>query len=352
MPKRHLTAIAIFLAAFSGSSATATDGVIELNHTCATASGCLPGDAPGYPITIDGATGRSFRLTSDLRVPDATDGILLATSRATIDLNGFAIARDCYLSNTQAGSIPVLCLLAEAGSGVNVLDFQNNLGNAVIDGSVAFMGGAGIRLGHQSRVDAVRVHGVGGTGIASGIDSAVSNCIVDQTGDYGIRASGLIADNVVKQTGNDGISTVGSSTVRANRVQSSATWGIATSASSSITDNSVSYSGSFGIRAGSDSVVSRNAVSYNGSDGILAVGGASVSDNSVNENGGQGIKCTGGCRVDGNSVANNANWQLFFENFGDPSSYRNNNIVSGTGTTVTGGFDAGGNACDGNATCP
>ncbi len=33
------------------SSAYAVDGVLEINHACATAGGCFSGDTAGYPAT-------------------------------------------------------------------------------------------------------------------------------------------------------------------------------------------------------------------------------------------------------------------------------------------------------------
>ncbi len=50
----------------------AVDGVLEINQTCAVHTGCLSGDTPGFPVTISGAPGISFRLTSSLAVNDVS----------------------------------------------------------------------------------------------------------------------------------------------------------------------------------------------------------------------------------------------------------------------------------------
>jgi hypothetical protein len=54
--------------------------------------GCFSGDAAGLPVTINGAAGRSYRLTGDLTVPDEnTNGIVVSANDIGIDLNNFAI---------------------------------------------------------------------------------------------------------------------------------------------------------------------------------------------------------------------------------------------------------------------
>lgn len=37
-------------------AATAGEGVVEINAVCA-AAGCFQGDAPGFPVTLDGSAG-------------------------------------------------------------------------------------------------------------------------------------------------------------------------------------------------------------------------------------------------------------------------------------------------------
>ena len=61
----QITAQLIFCCLLS-SAAFAVDGVLEINRACATNSGCFSGDSPGYPVTINGIAGRSYKLTSDI----------------------------------------------------------------------------------------------------------------------------------------------------------------------------------------------------------------------------------------------------------------------------------------------
>ena len=74
----------------SAGIANASDGVLEINQTCAVQTGCFPGDTAGFPVTITEADRRSYRLTSDLVVPlPSNTGIYLHISSATLDLGGF-----------------------------------------------------------------------------------------------------------------------------------------------------------------------------------------------------------------------------------------------------------------------
>jgi hypothetical protein len=87
----------LFLLALA-TPALATDGVLEINQTCAVQTGCFPGDTAGFPVTIS-ALG-SYRLTSSLVVGNGSV-IDVDTSRVSIDLNGFSIrcepAANCFL---------------------------------------------------------------------------------------------------------------------------------------------------------------------------------------------------------------------------------------------------------------
>jgi hypothetical protein len=69
-----MRSLAFLLAAAVASRALASDGVLEINHSCATAAGgCFPGDTAGYPVQI--TQPGSYRLTSNLAVPASTNGI-------------------------------------------------------------------------------------------------------------------------------------------------------------------------------------------------------------------------------------------------------------------------------------
>ncbi|MBY0400189.1 hypothetical protein K2X89_07835, partial [Myxococcota bacterium] len=113
--------------------ALATDGVLEVNQTCAVQTGCFAGDTAGFPVTISGSAGRSYRLTSDLVVPnEVTDGIQVSTDNVTIDLGGFEMRGPVVC--TAVGCTPAV----EFG-GVGV-DAATASGTAVRNGSIRGMG--------------------------------------------------------------------------------------------------------------------------------------------------------------------------------------------------------------------
>ena len=58
-----LLPIALLAAAYAAS---ASEGALEINQTCALQTGCFAGDGAGFPVTIDGSAGSSYLLTGDL----------------------------------------------------------------------------------------------------------------------------------------------------------------------------------------------------------------------------------------------------------------------------------------------
>lgn len=60
-----------------------------LDHNKALAGGAVPGDAPGYPITI--SQPGHYKLMGNLVVPAGATGIEIKATGVTLDLNGFRI---------------------------------------------------------------------------------------------------------------------------------------------------------------------------------------------------------------------------------------------------------------------
>lgn len=88
-----------------------------ITHERALAGSITPGDSAGYPITI-GQPG-SYKLMSNLYVPDGLSGIQISADDVTLDLNGFKIigAGTCV---RDAGSYLVDCTNATYSSGIEV----------------------------------------------------------------------------------------------------------------------------------------------------------------------------------------------------------------------------------------
>ena len=279
--------IAVYLLALA-APALASDGVLEINQTCAVDTGCFPGDEPGFPVTITGVGGGSYRLTSDLALSNpATDGISIATSNVTLDLGGFMI-------RCRTFSFPVFSLCGASsggtGDGVRVTDPVAITAVEVRGGSIVGMGGAGVVLGSEAVVRDLRVLDNGDSGVA-------------------VRANSIVSDNIVRRNGLDGVA------------------------------------------LGTDSLVSGNTVSDNGSRGVFGQDGMVVSGNSISRNGQAGIAgLFAFFNIQGNMVRGNQGFGISGLALG--AAYRDNVISGNAGGTVSGGIDSGGNVCDFSTTCP
>lgn len=227
----------LLLAALFVTPAHASDGVLEINQACA-ATGCFAGDTPGFPVNITAAG--SYRLTSNLVVPDASTSAIIATfGDVSIDLGGFTIK-----GPAQCSGIPATC--TQTGSGVGV----SGAGHThIFNGTVRGMGSIGIAPGADGRVWDVTVSGNGEEGLylsrgdsvrnstilsngADGIKAntgggfaEVAGCTVRGNGGHGVVASnGLIVDSMFHANGGAGIS--GSAAYKGNIVSSNATLGV------------------------------------------------------------------------------------------------------------------------------
>ncbi len=297
-------AVSLLFVLLAGT-ASAGDGVLEINQSCAVNTGCFSGDTAGFPITIS-ATG-SYRLTGSLTVPDEnTNAIVISASSVEIDLNGFAI-----VGPTSCTGFPVTCTPSTGtGTGIGIASISV-IGVAVENGSIRGMGLRGVDLGDYSIVEDLRVSSTRATGIDVGVSSIVRN-------------------NVVR-IGNVGISTGAGAVVLGNAVSGGSTTGIFTSSGSTISGNSAYENQGDGISTSSGSTVVGNLSHSNGGDGIQTTQSSSVQRNMIRENGGFGLK----------NIVNLA-----------PTAYRNNTITSNISGTVTDSVNLGGNNCDNTATCP
>jgi hypothetical protein len=174
---------AVLVAALGATHAAhAVDGVVEINQSCATNGGCFSGDATGFPITIDGTAGTSYRLTSDIVVPDKdTTAISVERSSISIDLNGFEIVRAACAAS-QVNCVAV----SGTGSGILVNPLVTRRGCSVSNGTVTGMGQFGILLGEQGQIRNVRSRWNGLTGLGADAGS-----ILEGNSAYGNGGTGI-----------------------------------------------------------------------------------------------------------------------------------------------------------------
>ncbi|MEZ4280285.1 MAG: right-handed parallel beta-helix repeat-containing protein [Myxococcota bacterium] len=301
---RSIPALAL-LSTLLAPPAFAGDGVLEINQACAVLTGCFPGDAAGFPVTINGNAGRSYRLTGDLIVPNAsTTGIEISSDDVGIDLNNFSIRGPAVCSGT-----PLTCTPIGVGVGISA---GLQTGISVRDGAVRGMGSYGVLLGGQAQVSGVRARSNGLSGIYVGVGSTVIG-------------------NAAYQNGGDGISSIDGSVISGN----------------------TAYLNRFiGIFAANGATVSGNSAYRNGTHGIGAGAGATVSEEfDLPEPRQRDPIRASGAIVVGNSTRFNTGFGL---NLGTQSGYRENAISSNFAGTVTGTsfVNLGNNICNGSIACP
>ncbi len=304
--------LVLLVALFGSTPATAVDGVLEINAACAVETGCFEGDAAGYPVTITGVAGSSYRLTGDLTFSGSgTTAIRISTSHVDLDLNGFRIQCSNF---TPPSTVEPCGATLGGGDGIEVIDREERPGIRVHNGSIVGMGGNGLILGPSSIVHRMRVSGSAASGIVVGSGSSVSESLVFENGLVGIFAG-------------EG------SSVSSNLVHGNGTIGISTSAST-VEANVVEENGESGIDASTDSPIIANVVAGNFGSGIVALSGSDIRGNAVSTNGssnsGHGLFLSSGT--------------VFRENV-----IRRSNVGAGT---VAGGADGGGNVCGGTLGCP
>lgn len=93
--------------------ALAVDGAREINQACV-ATGCFPGDAPGFPVEITDYG--QFILTGNLRVTNEnTTAIRVQVPNVSIDLGGFVI-----YGPTRCIGAPMICSPLGSGRGIDL----------------------------------------------------------------------------------------------------------------------------------------------------------------------------------------------------------------------------------------
>ena len=166
--------------------AFASDGVLEINQTCAVETGCFPGDAPGLPVTITGSAGRSYKLTSDLRMSaDDSAAISITADNISLDLAGFMISCTVFV---PPSFVEPCSTLGSASQDAVLIPFDRR-GAEVRNGVIFGMRGNGIKGGRHSIASGLRVYGNAGFGITmAGASIATTNVCFDNL--VGIAISG------------------------------------------------------------------------------------------------------------------------------------------------------------------
>jgi hypothetical protein len=276
---RFVWLMLLVLLSWPGAGA-ASDGVVEINQTCAVNTGCFSGDAAGYPITIDGTAGVSYRLTGSLAVPDEnTDGIVVSAPSVAIDLNGFEIARAACV-----GATTICRATSGTGFGVRCSTFALP-GISVKNGTITGMGNVGVKLCSHANVTNVRSRWNRTSGIEVGFGSAVKDSATLQNGVDGIYADfgSTITGNTVYSDLGDGIVVGPGALILGNTVYGSGDDGIDTDLGSGslVGDNMIKLIvNGVGLRLSSDTVYRDNVITETPMGAV--VGGVNAGGNACN----------------------------------------------------------------------
>lgn len=311
MQARWFAALVALAASFAAAPSQAGDGVVEINQACVTQGGCFSSDVAGFPVTIDGSAGHSYRLSSDLVVPyDAlapTPAIEITGNDVSLDLAGFAIRG----ANTCSGT-PTVCTIPDDDAGYGV-SAPGSTGVEVANGSVVGMTSFGIDLGP------------GG---------AVRNVRASQNSSIGVVVqSGLVSGSTTASNGGTGIlvnfSTVSASTASDNGFLGMFGGAFGIYGNGTVSGSTASGNTAFGIIF--QGTVTSSTASGNGNHGIAAEYPSTVTGSAAFANQGNGINSAGALLI-GNSVRDNLGAGV--GTTGSDSAYRENSITSNTGGTV------------------
>ncbi len=246
--------------ALSGGALHAVDGQVEINEACA-ATGCFEGDAAGYPVTINGRAGRSYRLTSDLRLATVnTTGIQVTAGNVTIDLGGHGIFGPVVCEGNTT-----VCSASGTGDGIAVDSVFEQRGVVVFGGVVSGAGRHGVAVGNDGSVTDVRAVSNGGSGITAGGGSILTRVNASRNGGDGIDANTVvIVDSVANSNADDGIDAGGGSVVSRCSALDNEDEGVVVLVTSLVEGSVFGVNGGFGISLGGTSGYRGNVLNSNG----------------------------------------------------------------------------------------
>jgi parallel beta-helix repeat protein len=234
------------------SVAQAVDGVILINQASALAGNVTPGDTPGFPVTI--SRPGSYRLTSNLTVLSGPAAIVITVDNVTLDLNGFGIAEVCLVA--PGGTCP------PGRTGIA----SDHANVTVVNGTVRGMGGSGVSLGPNARVERVRALNNRSRGIEVG-------------------AGSMLSGNTAHGNGQEGISTGAGSTAIGNTAHNNGATGIIVRERSMVIGNAAHHNGFNGINALDGSTAIGNTTTFNARVGLGLSPKTNATDNVASDNG-------------------------------------------------------------------
>ncbi len=288
----------------------------------------------GFMMPYSITNSDSYLVTENLIGTAGADGITIAASDVTLDLNGFSLTGVPGSLNGIFVSGPFVNITIKNGTvydwaadGVSAFNAQvSSLSDVHATGNA----GAGLRIGSASTVKGCKAYANGGVGIEADTGSTILECtsrtngqdgivtadtsVVNlcssfQNGGHGIKVGkqATVTDCAVRDNEDDGINAEEGSLIRNCVSYSNDKSGIHVQGGHGIVVDCTAYQNTdHGISAGTGSVV-RSCVAYlNFDDGIRADARCQLVNNLCTTNS-TGIRVTGeGNRLDQNHLAANA----------------------------------------------
>ncbi len=134
-------------------------------------------------------------------------------------------------------------------------------------------------------------------------------------------------------------------TIQNGNIQGMGGGGVTVGAESTVRSMHITGGGP-GIAGGASCLIEDNSVTGNSGDGINTAG--VIRGNVSDGNTGNGVTAGANSSITGNEASGNSGVGIAMQ----ASDGFSNNVINSIGTTVSGGVDAGGNVCNGSATCP
>lgn len=279
-----------------------------------------PGDATSlFVISAPG----SYFLTGNITGVSGLDGIRIASSDVTLDLNGFAVSGGAGTGNgiitTEVRNVTVRqgTVRAWAKTGVDASLASNSVCDQVRasnngTGGVNF--GSGISFGFGCVITRCAAMGNSAIGIVENGGGAITDCVAQGNGTSGFGdlypGGSVFAHCAARANTGTGFGSAGGSTFTACTAQGNTGNGFGAGSDATVT-GCTATGNSTGIFCVNTSTISNCTVTRNRDDGINTFGSCFILQNTVCVNGtdgsGDGIRTIeAGNRIDGNITNSNA----------------------------------------------
>ena len=172
---RHfLIALFASLSLSTPAGAQAGEPIVVIDQLSALAGSVSPGDPPGFPVTL--SRSGHYRLSSDLRVPADTSGIVISAPNVTLDLGGHSVSGPVTCRHSEA-TRSVACDAASRFSAVVGIRSVGAAGAVIRNGVVQGFAGLGVHHGEGAVLDRLQVRSNAGVGIAGGAGHATAGVV-------------------------------------------------------------------------------------------------------------------------------------------------------------------------------